>query len=84
MGGVLGVKYHLPKTQNESMTEVEKLEKRIEGLSPEELAKFRSWFIEFDARAWDRQIEADSKAGKLDRLVNSALSDYKSGRSKEI
>jgi len=37
---VLGVKYHLPKTQNESMTEVEKLEKRIEGLSPEELAKF--------------------------------------------
>ena len=51
------------------MTEIEK---RIEGLSPEELAKFRSWFIEFDARAWDRQIEADSKAGKLDRLVQSA------------
>ena len=66
------------------MTEVEKLEKRIEGLSPEELAKFRSWFIEFDARAWDRQIEADSKAGKLDRLVNSALADYKAGNSKEI
>ena len=66
------------------MTEVEKLEKRIEGLSPEELAKFRSWFIEFDAHAWDRQIEADSKAGKLDRLVNSALADYKSGKSKEI
>ena len=66
------------------MTEIEKIEKRIEGLSPEELAKFRSWFIEFDARAWDRQIEADSKAGKLDRLANSALADYKSGRSKEI
>ena len=66
------------------MTEVEKLEKKIEGLSPEELAKFRSWFIEFDARAWDRQIEADSKAGKLDRLADSALADYKSGRSKEI
>ena len=66
------------------MTEIEKIEKRIEGLSPEELAKFRSWFIEFDARAWDRQIEADSKTGKLDRLVNSALADYKSGRSKEI
>ena len=66
------------------MTEVEKLEKKIEGLSPEELAKFRSWFIEFDARAWDRQIEADSKAGKLDHLVNSAIADYKSGKSKEI
>ena len=66
------------------MTEIEKIEKRIEGLSPEELAKFRSWFVEFDARVWDRQIEADSKAGKLDRLANSALADYKSGRSKEI
>jgi len=66
------------------MTEIEKLEKRIESLSPEELAKFRTWFIEFDARLWDRQIEADSKDGKLDRIVNSALADYKSGRSKEI
>ena len=66
------------------MTEIEKLEKRIESLPPEELAKFRSWFIEFDARVWDRQIEADSKAGKLDRLVNSALAEYKSGKAKEI
>jgi len=66
------------------MTEIEKLEKRIESLSPEELSKFRNWFIEFDARLWDRQIEADSKDGKLDRIVNSALADYKSGRSKEI
>ena len=66
------------------MTEIEKLEKRIEGLSPEELAKFRSWFIEFDARAWDRQIEADSNAGKLDRLANQALADYRSGKAKEI
>jgi hypothetical protein len=66
------------------MTEIEKLEKRIESLSPEELSKFRNWFIEFDARQWDHQIEADSKDGKLDRIVNSALADYKSGRSKEI
>ena len=66
------------------MTEIEKLEKRIEGLSPEELAKFRSWFIEFDSRAWDRQIEADSNAGKLDRLANQALADYRSGKAKEI
>jgi len=66
------------------MTEIEKLEKRIEGLSPEELAKFRSWFIEFDSRVWDRQIEADSNAGKLDRLVNQALADYRSGKAKEI
>ena len=52
------------------MSEVEQLEQRIENLSPEDLSKLRAWFIEFDARAWDAQIEADAKAGKLDRLIH--------------
>ncbi len=58
------------------MTEVEQLEKRIRDLSPEQQARFWTWFIEFDARAWDRQIEADLKAGKLDRLIEEARTDY--------
>ncbi|MCC5644658.1 hypothetical protein LC607_17270 [Nostoc sp. CHAB 5824] len=28
-------------------------------LSPEDLAAFRTWFTEFDAAAWDKQIEKD-------------------------
>ena len=36
------------------MSEVEQLENRIQNLSPEELAKFRAWFLEFDARVWDK------------------------------
>ena len=51
------------------MSQVETLEQTVEQLSPEELATFRSWFIEFDAAAWDRQIEIDSEAGKLDGLA---------------
>jgi len=66
------------------MSEVEKLEERIERLSPEELKKFRAWFAEFDARVWDAQIEADSKAGKLDGLVAEALAEYKAGKTREI
>ena len=54
------------------MSQVEKLEQTVEQLSPDELATFRSWFIEFDAAEWDRQIEIDSEAGKLDRLAQSA------------
>jgi len=53
------------------MSQIEKLEQTVEQLSPEELATFRSWFIEFDAAAWDTQIETDSEAGKLDRLAQS-------------
>ena len=66
------------------MSELEQLEKRIADLSPEELAKFREWFIEFDRLAWDKQIEADSKAGKLDGLIAEALSDFRAGKAREI
>ena len=66
------------------MSELEELEKRIRNLAPEELAKFRAWFIEFDHLLWDRQIEADAKNGKLDSLVNEACADYKAGKAKKI
>ena len=66
------------------MSELEKLEEHIERLSPAELKAFRAWFAEFDARAWDAQIEADSKAGKLDALVAEGLAEYKSGKTREL
>jgi hypothetical protein len=66
------------------MSEVEQLEERIAKLAPRDLAKFRAWFVEFDARAWDEQIEADAKAGKLDGLIAEALADYKAGKAREL
>ncbi len=66
------------------MSELEKLEEHIQSLSPEELKKFRAWFAEFDARAWDAQIETDSRAGKLDSLVSEALAEYKAGKTREL
>jgi hypothetical protein len=67
-----------------SMSKVESLEKRISALSAEELAEFRQWFAEFDAAAWDRQIERDAKAGKLDALADEALRDHAAGKSTEF
>jgi hypothetical protein len=66
------------------MNELEELERRIRKLSPQDLAKFRAWFAEFDHTLWDRQIESDSRSGKLDHLVNEALADYKAGKAKKI
>jgi hypothetical protein len=63
------------------MSELEELENRIRNLAPEELAKFRAWFAEFDHVLWDRQIQSDAKSGKLDRLVNEALANYKAGKA---
>jgi hypothetical protein len=66
------------------MGKIEHLENQIRELSDEELAKLREWFAEFDAEVWDRQMEADAKSGKLDRLAEKALRDYAEGRTKEF
>jgi hypothetical protein len=66
------------------MGQVEKIESEIAALSSTELEAFHKWFAEFDASAWDRQFEADVKAGALDGLAEDALSDHLAGRSKEL
>ena len=66
------------------MTKVEKLEREIRSLSAQELTNFREWFAAFDAAAWDRQIEEDAKAGKLDALADTAIADHRAGRSRNL
>lgn len=66
------------------MSDLEELEHKIKNLPTEDLSKFRAWFIEFDQLLWDKQIEADSRAGKLQGLVSEALVDYRAGKAREI
>ncbi len=66
------------------MEKVEKIEREVQELSPDELAKFRQWFASFNAEAWDRQFEADVKAGKLDALADRALRDHAAGKSTKL
>ena len=54
------------------------MKKKIE--SPSKLA-FRKWFIAYDSEAWDRQLEQDVLAGKLDALADKALRDHAAGKS---
>jgi len=66
------------------MSDVEAIEEAVQQLSSTELAKFRHWFAEFDAAAWDAQIETDAAAGKLDALSEEALSEYRSDKAREL
>lgn len=63
---------------------IEELERDIRQLSPEQLRQFRAWYEEFDSGAWDRQIEQDSKNGKLDDLANQALQEHRAGKTKKL
>jgi hypothetical protein len=64
------------------MSKVESLESEVAKLTPQELAAFREWFAKYDADAWDRQIESDVQAGKLDRLATDALAAHDRGQTK--
>ena len=63
------------------MGKVEKIEQQIQGLSPEEMTELREWFAALPAEAWDRQFEADVRAGQLDALAEEALKAHASGRT---
>jgi hypothetical protein len=66
------------------MDKVTAIAKEIESLSPDELAALRGWFHAFDAAAWDKQLETDIRAGKLDALAEEAIDAHKSGKCTEL
>jgi hypothetical protein len=66
------------------MSKIERIEQEIQALSPEELAQFRAWFLEYDWAIWDRQIERDAEAGRLDDLAARALRDHAAGKTTPI
>lgn len=66
------------------MTKLEQIEKSVEALSKDELKQFAAWFAELQAERWDRQIEADASAGKLDRFADEALAELKAGRTRPL
>lgn len=63
---------------------LQELEAAITQLPEEELTAFARWFEEYLADAWDRRIEADIKAGRLDEAGRKADADFEAGRCKPL
>jgi len=66
------------------MHAVQEIEQAVSRLPLEELATFREWFDEFDARMWDEQFAADVESGKLDKLASQAIADFRAGKCQEL
>ena len=66
------------------MTRVETIEEEIQSLSQAEFERLREWILETDWQRWDKQIEEDAAAGKLDKLFEKALAAHRTGESREI
>ncbi|HEX7446993.1 MAG TPA: hypothetical protein VF306_05585 [Pirellulales bacterium] len=59
---------------------LDELEAAVAQLPADDLSAFARWFEEYLADAWDRRIEADINAGRLDRAGARADADFDTGR----
>ena len=66
------------------MTKLEQIEKSVAELGPEDLKAFTAWFEALQADLWDKQIEADAKAGRLDKLVAEARAEIAAGKLRDL
>ena len=66
------------------MSRVEEIEDRVRHLSGPELRELRAWLDDFEAEIWDKQIDADSRAGKFDALIERALADERDGKTTDL
>ena len=66
------------------MSTVQEIEEAVSRLSLEELATFREWFSQLDADAWDRQLQRDITAGRLNDLAQEALRDFHLGHCSNL
>ncbi|MDQ0321285.1 hypothetical protein QO002_003423 [Pararhizobium capsulatum DSM 1112] len=66
------------------MTKLEHIEKSVTDLAPDEFQKFAAWFERLQATRWDAQIQADAERGALDNLADSAISDFRAGRTRKL
>lgn len=60
------------------------IEQAISQLSADELTRFRRWYEEFDAEVWDEQFEQDARNGKLDKLAEKAVEEYRAGNASDL
>lgn len=63
---------------------VKEIEAAIARLPAKELAELMTWLEEYHAQVWDKQIEDDLEAGRLDTLLSEVDRDYEAGLSRPL
>ena len=66
------------------MSTIQEIESAITKLKPEEIRTVGKWLDELREQMWDKQIEADAQAGRLDKLMEEAKRDFEAGRCKPL
>lgn len=65
------------------MSTVEEIEKAVSRLEESEYAKFRQW-LSVMIIEWDKRLDNDSRAGRLDETAKEALKNFEEGRCTDL
>ena len=63
---------------------VKQIERAITQLSATDLTELMGWLKDYQAQVWDKQIEEDLEAGRLDVLLAEVKEEYEAGLSRPI
>ncbi len=63
------------------MSTVQEIEMAIQKLKPQEIHEVADWLQELREGVWDQQIDADAKAGRLDKVIAKARAGYRAGKA---
>ena len=63
------------------MTTVAEISGAVRRLTKRDLERFRKWFADYDAAAWDAQLERDVTNGRLDKFAREAQRAVRNGRT---
>lgn len=64
------------------MNSLPEIEQAIMRLSKDDIYKLSDWLQTYLNNSWDRQIEADAKSGRLDKLLQQVNKDIDNNRVK--
>jgi hypothetical protein len=60
------------------------IENALRALPVKEARAVADWLQEYLEQQWDKQIETDAASGKLDKLAEEALAEYRTGKAKPL
>jgi hypothetical protein len=63
---------------------VKEIEAAITKLSTKDVGALTEWLIEYHHQLWDKQIEDDLDAGRLDVVLEQVEKDYQAGLAKPL
>lgn len=63
---------------------IQDIENAIKQLPPGDVSALMSWLSDYHEKLWDRQIDEDLEAGRLDALLADVDAEYQAGAAEPL